>query len=112
MLAKRMIIASILGAVCGVICLMLGHFAAKAEFTVVFIAGGMFNRTLMGFVIGMTSFRLTPFVRGPILGLLMSVGPAIAMPMENAIPYCVAGTVYGFLIDVLTSKAFKANVGG
>jgi hypothetical protein len=43
---------------------------------------------------------------------VLSVGPALASGFgaDKFIPYCVAGTIYGVLIDALTSKAFKADV--
>jgi hypothetical protein len=109
---KRLLIASVLGFVCGIICLALGHFAGGAEVTLLWVLSGLFNRTLMGFVIGTTGVKGNPFLRGAIYGILMSVGPALAagFPADKFIPYCVAGTVYGVLIDALTSKAFKADV--
>jgi hypothetical protein len=109
---KRIGIASLWGLVCGVICLLLGHFAGGTAWSAAFIASGLFNRTLMGFVIGGTGVKGNPFLRGAIYGILMSVGPALAAGFspDKFIPYCVAGTIYGVLIDGLTSKAFKANV--
>jgi hypothetical protein len=108
-MSKRLILALIFGFICGLICLALGHFAGGAELTPRFIAGGLFNRTLMGLVIGLIAWKYTPYVRGPLFGLIMSIGPAIGMT-QNQVPYLVAGMIYGFLIDVLTSKVFKADV--
>jgi hypothetical protein len=108
---KRVMLATILGLVCGVICLLLGHYAGGTEWSVPFVLSGLANRGMMGVVIGVAAVKMSPFLRGPMFGLLMSLGPAIALyTPDKTVPYIVAGTIYGFLIDVLTSKAFKADV--
>ena len=109
---KRIVIASIFGFICGIICLLLGHFAGGAAVTGLWIASGLVNRTMMGFVIGATGVKGSPFVRGPIWGALMSVGPALASGFgaDKFVPYMVAGTLYGLLIDAMTTKVFKADV--
>ncbi len=108
---KRIVIATVFGLVCGVICLMLGHFAAGTPWSPAFILAGLANRGMMGFVIGIAALRMSPFLRGPLLGRLMSLGPALAFwTPDKTVPYLVAGTIYGLLIDALTSKAFKADV--
>jgi len=109
---KRIGIATALGFVCGIICLLLGHFAGGTPWSIAFIVGGLVNRSMMGFVIGTTGVKSNPWLRGAIWGILMSVGPAIASGFgpDKFIPYCVAGTIYGILIDGLTSKVFKAPV--
>lgn len=109
---KRIVPAVGLGFVCGIICLLLGHFAGGTPISVLFILSGLVNRTLMGFVIGTTGVKANPFVRGAIWGILMSLGPALAagFPPDKFIPYCVAGTIYGLLIDSVTTKVFKADV--
>jgi hypothetical protein len=109
---KRIAIATVLGLVCGVICLCLGHYAGGSPWSVLFVASGLVNRGMMGFVIGATGVRGNAFLRGAIWGALMSIGPALASGFgpDKFVPYMVAGTIYGLLIDALTSKAFKADV--
>ena len=109
---KRIGIASVFGLVCGFICLALGHFLGKAEVTLPWVLSGLVNRTVMGFAIGTSGVKGNVFVRGAIYGIVLSVGPALASGFgaDKIIPYCVAGTIYGVLIDALTSKVFKADV--
>jgi hypothetical protein len=109
---KRIAIAAVFGLVCGCICLALGHFLGKAEVTLLWVLSGLVNRTAMGFAIGTSGVKGNVFVRGAIYGLVLSVGPALASGFgaDKFIPYCVAGTIYGVLIDALTSKVFKADV--
>ena len=110
-MGKRIGLATLFGFFCALICLALGHWAGKTPWSVPFIAAGIANRTMMGVVIGVCGVKMNPFLRGPLFGLLMSLGPGIALyAPDKTIPYLVAGTIYGLLIDALTSKAFKADV--
>lgn len=104
---KRVAIATVLGFICGIICMLLGKFVGGAVLTPIFIAGGLFNRTLMGFVIGATNLKMPAYVRGALWGLLISIGWAIQLK-ANVIPFLVAGIIYGILIDVITTKYSKA----
>ena len=106
---KRISIASALGFVCGIICLLLSKYAAGNELTAKVILNGLFNRTLMGFLIATTASQWNPVARGALLGFLVSV--AYAIPMATPIPPIVAGTIYGILIDVFTTYVFKASRG-
>ncbi len=110
-MGKRVGLATLFGFICALICLALGHWAGKTPWSVPFIAAGIANRTVMGIVIGVCAWKASPFLRGPLFGLLMSLGPGIAFyTPDKTVPYLVAGTIYGLLIDVLTTKAFKADV--
>jgi hypothetical protein len=104
---RRISIASALGFVCGIICLMLSKYAAGNELTATVIANGLFNRTLMGFLIATTACPWKPAARGALLGFLVSV--AYAIPMASPVPPVVAGTIYGMFIDVITTSVFKAD---
>ena len=104
---KRIVIASILGFVCGIICLLLSKYAAGNVLSKHIILNGLFNRTLMGFVIATSAITWKPAARGALLGFLVSVTFAILNP--TPIPPIVAGTIYGILIDVLTTNVFKAT---
>ena len=103
---KRITVASVLGFVCGIICLLLSRYAAGNELTAKVILNGLFNRTLMGFLVATTAIRWNPVARGALLGFLLSV--AYTIPMASPVPPIVAGTIYGILIDVFTTYVFKA----
>ena len=40
----------------------------------------------------------------------MSIGRALTFLANTLLPCVIAGTIYGLLIDTLTTKAFKADV--
>ncbi len=60
----------------------------------------------MGFLIALIAVPRNTVARGALIGFLMSV--AFAIPMASPLPPIVAGTIYGIVIDVLTTKVFKA----
>lgn len=108
---KRLMLATIFGFCCALICLMLGHFAGGTPWSPAFILSGLFNRTMMGVVLGVIAWKANPFMRGALFGFLLSCGPGLAFwTPDKTVPYLVAGTIYGIAIDALTSKAFKADV--
>jgi len=107
-MGKRLAIATVLGFICGVICLLLTKFVAGTELTAKIVAGGLVNRTLIGFVIGSTSFRWKPVWRGAAYGFLISLTYIIAASANQA-TMLIAGTVYGILIDVIVTGVFKAG---
>jgi hypothetical protein len=109
---KRVMVATMFGLIFGVVCLLLGHYAGKTPWSAAFVLSGLANRGMMGFVIGVTALRINPYARGALFGLLMSLGPGLAFwTPDKTVPYLLAGTIYGFLTDVLTTKVFKADVG-
>ncbi len=111
-MSKRLMLATLFGFICALICLMLGHYAGGTEWSLPFVLSGIANRTMMGVVIGVLGWKASPFLRGPLFGLLMSLGPGLAFwTPDKTGPYIVAGTIYGLLIDALTTKVFKADVG-
>ncbi len=103
MLVKRLIIATILGILCGIFC-MYGTIAKFPEFAAdtLFLAGIVYNRTLIGIVIGIAdNIDLHPALRGAVIGVVVSMAMAI---FDAAWILLGFGLVYGVLIDVVTSK--------
>lgn len=97
-----------MGFIFGIICLVLTKYAAGTELTTKIIVGGLVNRTLIGFVIGSTSCPWKPALRGAMYGFLISL-TYIIIASANQITMLIAGTVYGILIDVITTNVFKAD---
>ncbi len=103
MLVKRLIIATILGILCGIFC-MYGTITKFPEFAAdtLFLIGIVYNRTLIGIVIGIAdNIDLHPALRGAVIGVVVSMAMAI---LDAAWILLGFGLVYGVLIDVVTSK--------
>jgi hypothetical protein len=99
---KRLIIATVLGILCGLFCMYGTITKFPGEFGTLMLIGIVYNRTLIGIVIGISdNIDLHPALRGAIIGIVVSM----AMAIFNAAWIVVGfGLVYGVLIDVVTSK--------
>ena len=111
--ALRIIAATILGVVAGVICWQGGKSSGKVVFDTAMILGTIANRTLLGFIIGISGLkRLNYLLHGVIIGLVatipMSVYPLAAGDVMSFVLLEVAGAVYGFLIELIVTKLLKA----
>ena len=105
MQVKRLIIATILGMLCGLFC-MYGTIIKFPEFAAdtLFLAGIVYNRTLIGVVIGIAdNIDLHPALRGAVIGVVVSMAMAI-FSTDGMLALLGFGLVYGVLIDVVTSK--------
>lgn len=105
---KRLVIATILGILCGLFC-MYGTIAKfPGEFGTFMLIGIVYNRALIGIVIGIAdNIDLHPALRGAILGVVVSMAMAIFSgdsDSSGALIVLAFGLVYGVLIDVVTSK--------
>jgi len=104
MKTKRLVIATIIGILCGIVC-MYGTIAKfPGEFGTFMLSGIVYNRALIGIVIGTSdNIDLHPALRGAIIGVVVSMAMAI-FSGEGALIVLAFGLVYGVLIDVVTSK--------
>ena len=99
---KRLVIATILGILCGLFCMYGTMTKFPGAFGTLMLIGIVYNRALIGIVIGIAdNIDLPPALRGAIIG----VGVSMAMAIFDAAWIVVGfGLVYGILIDVVTSK--------
>ena len=109
---KRVLICLLGGAISAAFCVLgrqvIYGFAAMTMNTV---AHTIANRLLLGFVIGISGWRINHLVHGALLGLLFSLSVSIGyLPdgMIDFIAYTLAGTFYGVLIEWLSTNLFSA----
>ena len=116
---KRLIVATISGLFCGFICYGLassgpGVLPTPAAFQIIA------ERTLIGFAIGISVLRLKNWaIHGLVMGLVLSIPLALSglMAPENPefsktnmfVWTVVLGMMYGVLIELVTTKLFKAG---
>jgi len=71
------------------------------------------NRILIGFVIGISSWRIHYLLHGALIGLIvtfsMSAG-ILSQSISGFVMFTIAGIVYGFLIELFSTKIFKAKM--
>ena len=117
--AKRLIIALILGILAGLACAFLSKpsLVASTILPAAMIPSTMchiaMNRTLIGFIIGVSAWRMHWAVHGIVIGFIGSLAMAAPMVGEPGqaggfILMLIGGIVWGFLIELLTTVVFKA----
>ena len=115
MLAKRIIIATILGAICGIVCWQLASRSSEEAFALSLTLTIILGRTLIGFGIGISAWKMKWWLHGIIMGIIFSIPSAFGamMNQEKAffifIGTIVMGIIYGFFIELITSVIFKAK---
>ncbi len=109
---KRIAIATLFGLLAGCACAGLTFGSGYLNFTVITLVWILLNRTVMGFAIGTSALKIRWAWNGILMGLVvgelfsyylfMSFGwKALAFtPIGNAL--------FGFLIELFTTKVFKA----
>jgi len=110
---RRVILATVLGFVFGLVCLFLAASNPEAgeALTSAVKWNIVLSRTLTGFMIGISALRLKWWLHGIVLGAIGSIPMAVAT-MDDAriaLGSLVMGIVYGFLIELITSLVFKAR---
>jgi len=105
---KRIAITTLLGVVAGIICWMGGVYGAGMTFTTAMILGTVLNRTLIGFVIGISGLRMNYLLHGAIIGAIVTLPMAVYGGLSDAITLILFGVAYGFLIELITTKALKS----
>ena len=110
---KRVFISTVCGFIFGIICMLLASSNPNATESVTTMLKWsiIISRTLLGFMIGISAFRLKWWLHGLILGGIASIPMAIPVldRMDIAIGSIVMGLIYGFLTEFITSVLFKAK---
>lgn len=108
---KRLIICIILGIITGILCYLLAK-SANIPLTPGLSLSTIFNRVFIGFAIGISAWRMNYMLHGIALGLLfslpMSLGALDSGGFNSFLMTEIAGAVWGFLIELLATKVFKA----
>jgi hypothetical protein len=117
---KRVLIATALGLVFGVLNWLLAAFAAPKPFPRSGIATMILGRAVLGFVIGNSAWRVKWWLHGLLLGLIVSLpavsavrlmSPQFGMSPDVAAVLVLGLTVViGFLIELFTSVVFRARI--
>jgi len=115
MSAKRLIIATIFGTIAGVICGWASVSSVAEEIRSMVFISTLLNRMFIGFLIGISAWKVQWILHGTVLGLLGSLPLAVPLIWNQEAGFvafvmlAVAGIVWGFLIELFTSVVFKAK---
>ncbi|MCK4224086.1 MAG: hypothetical protein KAX39_02820 [candidate division Zixibacteria bacterium] len=106
----RLLVTTLLGFVFGIVCWLLassGQPAMPAAMSWSII----FSRALLGFVIGISAWKINYMLHGIILGFIVSIPMAVAaLPFQGFkifLGTLIMGIIYGFLIELITHMVVK-----
>ncbi|HEX6906619.1 MAG TPA: hypothetical protein VF154_08445 [Terriglobales bacterium] len=108
---KRIGIATACGVAAGLLCVSGGAILGL-KVTPVFFGWAMLNRTLLGFVIGISALRLHWALHGPVMGLVVGSLFSYSLWMLGdpawIVPAVLAGSmIFGIGIEFFTTVVFK-----
>ncbi len=108
---KRLGISTFLGVIAGLLCWM-GGVKSGVVFTGAMVAGAILNRAFIGFVIGISALPWNYLVHGAVIGVLGSLPMAAFSPNTRGfVMITLFGAIWGLLIELVTTKVFKAPKG-
>ena len=108
--AGKVILATILGFVFGIVCLLLAKSSGPVPAVMAWAI--ILNRTLIGFVIGISAWRIHMVIHGLLIGIFVSL-PAALGAWATVAEYNVflgtllMGAIYGLIINVIIGLVFK-----
>jgi hypothetical protein len=111
---KRLLIATLFGVISGLICWGLSSSSGPQPWF--FAVSTILSRTLIGFAIGISVFKIKWWLHGIIMGLIFSLPMAFQgfyVPGKELYIFfgtLIMGIIYGFFIELFTTIVFKAGV--
>ena len=114
MYAKRTFLALFFGLIAGLICGWTGYSDTPEEIRMMVFITVVLNRLFIGFIIGISAWKMKWQAHGIVLGLLGTLPLSVPLlysagaGLNIFLMYTIAGVVWGFLIELLVSKALKA----
>ena len=112
MYTKRFLACMLGGVIAAVICLVGRQIIfGFPEILWENIAATVANRLLLGFVIGISGWRINYLLHGAVLGLILSLTVSIGFIADNVLGFFLftfAGVIYGLMIEWLSTNVFKA----
>jgi hypothetical protein len=107
---KRVIIATVLGIIAGILC-YAGGTMSGVNFTTGMTLGTILNRAVIGFLIGVSAWKIGWVLHGILMGAIGGSPlwlAAIDSGINSLLILLVFSVVWGFLIELVTTKVLKA----
>lgn len=110
---KRLLIATLFGVISGFVC--WGLASSEGPTPWYFAISTILSRTLIGFAIGISVFKMKWWLHGIIMGFIFSLPMAFQgfyVPGKEMMIFfgsLVMGIIYGFFIELFTTVVFKAG---
>lgn len=114
-MSKRILVASIAGLVLGVFCWLGGVFLLGNTYTSLQITNILINRTLTGFVIGISTLRMRWWTHGLVLGFITGLPFVLydylaGYGLMIALMLLIVNPIYGLIIEFFTTRVVNEPV--
>ncbi len=109
---KRYVICLIGGFIAAGICIGGMTGGGKVEVSQQILLSSAGNRVLIGFVLGISGWKIHWSWHGILVGLIVTLSSSLVIlpDMAGFFMYSIAGMIYGLLIEFIATKIFKAPV--
>lgn len=110
---KRLLIATLFGVLSGIVCWTMASSEGPTPWF--FALSTIIGRTLIGFAIGISVFKIRWWLHGIIMGFIFSIPMALqgfyvpGKEMFILLGTLIMGVIYGFFIELFTTVVFKAG---
>jgi hypothetical protein len=112
--SKRLVICLLGGVLAAIICVIGGQIIfGFPGIDAPTLAASIANRILIGFIIGISGWKINYLLHGAVLGFIISITVSIGFLGSNNLGfglYTSAGILYGIGIELLATKAFKTVI--
>ena len=109
---KRLLVCILGGVLSAIFCIMGKQIVyGFPEITWRVVGDTMANRLLLGFIIGISCWKINYLLHGALLGLFVSLSVSIGLLPDKIFGfflYTSAGVFYGIMIDWLAAIVFRA----
>jgi hypothetical protein len=106
----RVLVTTILGFVFGIICWLLAS-SGEPEMSAGIAWSIILSRALLGFVIGISAWKINYILHGIILGFIVSIPMAASSlgfkGLKIFLGTLIMGIIYGFLIELIAHFVLK-----
>lgn len=104
----RIMMCTIMGFLFGIFSAWTSLMAFPDYYDFKILTSIIYNRTLMGFIIGISHpIRLSPVLRGPLLGIAVGLMLCFNVDALDALLFFSFSVPYGLVIDVMATKFAK-----
>ncbi len=107
---KRLWIATVIGFLTGLFCIW--GASARGQFGTWILVSTVANRTLIGFAIGISKFKMHWALHGVLMGAIFGLPLSFAALQNGVVSFLIleiASIIYGFTIELVTTVVLKAK---
>ncbi|UCG28272.1 MAG: hypothetical protein JSV24_02610 [Bacteroidales bacterium] len=112
---KRIFVSTFFGFITGIICFLGGKYGLKDEISLIMMIYLIANRTLAGFIIGISSLKIQWAIHGTMIGFIAGIPFALGSLISELnygvfIAALILGSIYGLIIEFFTTVVFKSKI--